>query len=327
MVPSGNGTASSGVSAASGRRYMHLLPKAVPQGNSARLLRTRQHLRKCGDVVGCPFIPGLSRPETLAPEAWWFAFSEGNLLMRVQDDRVEVPLASSLADLGIETGDRHYLGCLENRACLATTVAVDQQLPAGMALKEPRSLYGRIDENLFAIAGRASQIITWDRTHRYCGQCGSATVALETERARKCPVCGLTAYPRISPCVIVLITRGSEVLLARGHSFPPGRYSTPAGFVEVGETLEDTVRREVREEVGVEVENIRYFGSQPWPYPHQLMVGFTCNWKSGDIRIDPDEIADAHWFTRDAMPQIPPPLSISRQLINSYLFAEQAVAP
>jgi NAD+ diphosphatase len=123
--------------------------------------------------------------------------------------------------------------------------------------------------------------------------------------------------------VIVLITRGSEVLLARGRNFPPGRYSTPAGFVEVGETLEDTVVREVREEVGVEVENIRYFGSQPWPYPHQLMVGFTCTWKSGDVRVDPEEIAEAGWFTRDAMPQIPPPLSISRRLIDSYLFAEQ----
>ena len=289
--------------------------------------QTRQFVRKRDDVVSCPFIPGFVRPENLEPEAWWFAFRDGHLLVRGTDGPDEVPLAGEPADMGLTTGSHHYLGQLGSHACLATALDPDADLPPGFMLKELRSLYGRIDEDLFAIAGRASQVITWDRTHRFCGQCGTPTVPLETERARKCPACGLTSYPRISPCVIVLITRGSEVLLARGRNFPPGRYSTPAGFVEVGETLEETVVREVREEVGVEVENIRYFGSQPWPYPHQMMVGFTCDWKSGEIRIDPDEIADARWFTRDAMPQIPPPMSISRQLIDSYLFAETASDP
>ena len=282
---------------------------------------TRQFATKRDNVVSCPFIPGFVRPEMLEPKARWFAFRGGDLLVRGTDGPDELPLAGEPADLGLKTGSHHYLGRLGSHACLATALDPDADLPLGFVLKDLRSLYGRIDEDLFAIAGRASQVITWDRTHRFCGQCATPTVPLETERARKCPACGLTAYPRISPCVIVLISRGSEVLLARGRNFPPGRYSTPAGFVEVGETLEETVVREVREEVGVEVENIRYFGSQPWPYPHQMMVGFTCNWKSGEIRVDPDEIADARWFTRSAMPQIPPPMSISRQLIDSYLFA------
>jgi NAD+ diphosphatase len=291
---------------------------------------TERDVRKRDDVVSCPFIPGLLRPESLEPESWWFAFSGGDLLVRVHDDGVDVPLATTTASLGVETGTSHFLGTLQGRACLATTVTPGQQLPSGFALQELRSLYGRVDEQLFAVAGRASQVLTWDRTHRFCGQCGTPTELSETERARKCPACGLTAYPRISPCVIVLITRDDEVLLARGNNFPPGRYSTPAGFVEIGETLEETVRREVKEEVGVDVENIRYFGSQPWPYPHQIMVGFTCTWKSGEIRIDPSEIADARWFRRDAMPHMPPPMSISRRLINSYLHAEptgRAVAP
>jgi NAD+ diphosphatase len=264
------------------------------------------------------------RPEALAPEAWWFVFRGGEVLVGNHDGRVELPFTGDLEELGIDAGERHYLGRVGDHACLAAAISTDIELPAGFALEGLRGLYGRVDDELFAIAGRASQIVTWDQTHRFCGQCGTPTVPVETERARKCPACGLTAYPRISPCVIVLITRGSEVLLARGRSFPVGRYSTPAGFVEVGETLEDTVVREVREEVGVEVENIRYFGSQPWPFPHQIMVGFTCTWKSGEIRTDQDEIADARWFTRATMPNIPPPMSISRRLIDSYLSAEPA---
>ena len=273
------------------------------------------------------FIPGYVWPKALAPEAWWFVFSDGELVVQKHDGRVEVPFARDLADLGIGAGEQHYLGHLGDHACLAAALPADARLPGSFALQELRSLFGCVDDEHFAIAGRASQVLTWDRTHRFCGQCGTPTVPLESERARRCPACGLTAYPRISPCVIVLITRGAEVLLARGRNFPSGRYSTPAGIVELGETLEETVVREVREEVGVEVEDIRYFGSQPWPFPHQIMVGFTCTWKSGEIHIDPEEIADAQWFTRDTMPQIPPPLSIARRLINSYLFAERAASP
>jgi NAD+ diphosphatase len=276
-------------------------------------------MRKYDNTVNRSFIPGLQRPETLSPEAWWFVVNDGEIVVRTDDGRVEIPLAGSPADLGIDAHEYLYLGRLGDHACLCTALSGNPELPAGFALEGLRALYGRIDDDLFAIAGRASQVVTWDRTHRFCGQCGTPTERLEVERARRCPACGLTAYPRISPCVIVLITRGTEVLLARGRNFPAGRYSTPAGFVELGETLEETVEREVREEVGVEVEDVRYFGSQPWPFPHQIMVGFTCTWKSGEIRIDPEEIADAQWFTRDAMPQIPPPMSIARRLINSYL--------
>jgi NAD+ diphosphatase len=142
---------------------------------------------------------------------------------------------------------------------------------------------------------------------------------MEGERAKKCPLCGLVNYPRIAPAVIVLVTRGDEVLLARANNFPAAFYSTLAGFVEPGETLEEAVRREVGEEVGITLDNIKYFGSQPWPYPHSLMIGFTADYAGGDIQVDGRELSDAAWFTRDNMPQIPPKLSIARSLIESYL--------
>jgi NAD+ diphosphatase len=136
------------------------------------------------------------------------------------------------------------------------------------------------------------------------------------ERARTCPACGLAAYPRLSPAVITVVERGPEILLAQGINFPEPFYSTLAGFVEPGESLEEAVEREIREEVGIEVRDVTYFGSQPWPFPNSLMIGFTATYGRGEIEIDPTELVDAAWFRKDALPHIPPPLSISRRLID-----------
>ena len=137
------------------------------------------------------------------------------------------------------------------------------------------------------------------------------------ERSRSCPECKLTTYPPISPAIMILITRGRELLLARKAAFPAGRYSALAGFVEPGETLEDTVRRETREEVGVEIANIRYFGSQPWPFPHSLMVAFTAEYAGGAVTPDGVEIEEAMWFDVEELPARPPSISISRRLIDT----------
>jgi NAD+ diphosphatase len=270
------------------------------------------------------FVPAVEPPTAIAPGARWFAFQGDRLLVRFAGPHIDVPLVVDPDDLGVTTVLRNYLGSLGDQPCYAAEIADDASAPPGMSLEGLRSLFGRLDDDLFAVAGRAIQIVTWDRTHQFCGQCGTSTQRILGERARQCPSCGLTAYPRISPAVIVRITRGDEILLARGRNFPEGRYSTPAGFVEPGETLEETVAREIREEVGVKVDNIEYFGSQPWPYPHQMMIGFTCRWVSGEIAIDPNEIADARWFTRETMPQIPPPMSISRRLIDSFMNPDHA---
>jgi NAD+ diphosphatase len=181
-----------------------------------------------------------------------------------------------------------------------------------------REAYGVLGEHQFMLAGRSTQIVEWATTSRFCGRCGASTERLPSERSMKCPKCGLMAYPRIAPAIIVLVRKGDEGLLARNARAKLPFYSTLAGFVEIGESLEQTVVREVREEVGIEVGRVRYFGSQPWPFPHSLMVGFYADWVAGEIAVDGVEIADAKWFRADALPQIPPPISIARRLIDGW---------
>jgi NAD+ diphosphatase len=164
---------------------------------------------------------------------------------------------------------------------------------------------------------RAVQILEWDRTHQFCGACGIPTEQASGERAKRCPRCRLTVYPRISPAMMALVTKGNQLLLGRGVNFPPGRYSALAGFVEAGETIEECVAREVREETNIEIKNPRYFASQSWPFPNSLMIAFTAEYAGGEMRHDPAELADAQWFDLDALPQMPPRLSIARALIDA----------
>lgn len=181
------------------------------------------------------------------------------------------------------------------------------------------ALIGRIAGEKFDIIGRAYQLLCWDRDHRHCGRCGGGTSLADKGQSRACEPCGLNFYPRLSPCVIVLVTRDEKLLLAAGVGSNRRFYSCIAGFVEPGETCEQAVYREVMEEVGVEVEEIEYHGSQPWPFPGQLMLGFTAKWRNGDITIDPEEIDDAIWCTAGKLPPVPPPSSIAGQLITGFL--------
>jgi NAD+ diphosphatase len=233
------------------------------------------------------------------------------LIVRREGDRVALTSDEDATLLGVTAGED--LGDGERAAPFAGEVAAPFTV-AGL-----RELFPVLGEDRWHAAGRAVQIAEWASTHRFCGRCATRTVRLDGERCMKCPACGLTAYPRIAPAVIVLVRRGHEALLARGTRFPLPFYSTLAGFVEVGESLEQTVAREIREEVGVEATNVRYFGSQPWPFPHSLMIGYMADWASGDVRIDPAEILDAQWFRADALPTIPPRLSIARRLIDAWL--------
>ncbi|HAP76260.1 MAG TPA: NAD(+) diphosphatase [Acidimicrobiaceae bacterium] len=216
----------------------------------------------------------------------------------------------------------HFLGMLDDEACWGVDVPLGED-PSYGASTDLYSYYGRATEPEWVVAGRAVQLVEWGRTHRFCGRCGTPTESQQHERAMKCPSCGLLAFPRLAPAMITLVTRGEgdeqEALLARGVQFRIPMYSTLAGFVEPGESLEGAVIREVKEEVGINVRNVRYFGSQPWPFPHSLMVGFIAEWESGDIVCDPTEIVDAQWFRRDDLPPIPPPISISRRLIDHWL--------
>ena len=215
------------------------------------------------------------------------------------------------------------MGTLRGAAAWGVALPADAAAPAGFSFQGLRGLWGRLDEESWRLAGRAVQLVDWDRNHHYCGRCATPTQRQTGELSRTCPQCGLHHFPRISPAVIVRIERGGQLLLARSPHFAPGVYSTIAGFVEPGESLEETVRREVREEVGVTVTNLRYFGSQPWPFPNSLMVGFVADYESGELALQPGEIEDAGWFTVDALPGLPSPLSIARALIDDFIRRRQ----
>lgn len=210
----------------------------------------------------------------------------------------------------------HFLGTLDGIACWAADM---DGITLEVGFQPLMALAAQVEEPEWTIAGRAVQLAEWDRTHRFCGRCATATEPAPGERARRCPACGLLAFPRLAPAAIVLVERDGQALLARNARFPVPMYSAIAGFVEPGETLESTVIREVQEEVGVIVDNVRYVSSQPWPFPHSLMIGFTATWVEGDIAVDGVEIADAQWFTPDTLPMIPPPLSIARRLIDGWI--------
>lgn len=251
--------------------------------------------------------------------AWWFVFRGQELLVRPDGEAAALPSAEEGERLSLRAADPHPIGELEGRACLAIRMDPDLPAPTGMEFHGLRRLWGRLDEETWKLAGRAFQILEWDRNHRFCGHCGSATVIHSTERSRTCPECGLQHFPRLAPAVIVLIEGGGRMLLARSPHFAAGVYSTIAGFVEPGESLEEAVAREIREEVGIEVRNVRYFSSQPWPFPNSLMIGFVADHAGGEIRIDPAEIEDARWFGPDDLPALPSKLSIARALVEDFL--------
>ncbi len=280
-------------------------------------------LRECALLtMHRTFIPGIAPPAVQSEPAWWFAFVGNKLLVRHEGTLSTIPNLISLTEIGLVPVRTQFLGTLDNQPCYSAELPKDVSIPDSLALQGLRELYGTLDEELFVISGRAIQIVEWDRTHQYCGHCATPTTQLPHERAKRCPKCGLVNYPRLSPAVIMLVCRGEELLLARAPRFPAGMYSILAGFVEPGESLEETVVREVREEVGIEVKDIRYFGSQPWPFPNSLMIGFTATYASGDIAIAPEELTDAAWFSKHNLPQLPPKLSIARKLIDWFVSTE-----
>ena len=265
-------------------------------------------------------MPAIHPPDEAPRAVRWFAFRGDRLLVRMEAERGSLPEYAELVALGADFERGHYLGRLEDLDCYTLELDSAVEPPAGTALEGLRALYGRLSDQEYAIAGRAVQILLWDQTHRFCGRCGRPTVNAPGERAKLCPSCGLLSFPRLSPAVIMLVQRGDEFLLARNRAFADGMYSVLAGFVEPGESLEEAVAREVREEVNLEVNDVRYFGSQPWPFPHSLMIGFTACYASGDIRPQPEEIVEAAWFNRHGqLPRLPGKLSIARRLIDWFL--------
>jgi NAD+ diphosphatase len=235
-----------------------------------------------------------------------FALIEQSLHVLRGDDGPAIPVAD-VDDTAL------YLGELAGEPCFAIT---------GPGPGDPvplRELFGALSDHEFGVAGRALGLTAWDRDFAFCGRCGAPTERSTTERMRVCTRCRFSSYPRLSPAVIMLVERDGKALLARNARFTRPFYSTLAGFVEVGESLEHAVAREVHEEAGLVVEDIRYFGSQPWPFTGSLMIGFTAQSPRGDIVADPIELADAAWFAPDELPIVPPKLSIARELIDDFV--------
>ena len=268
-------------------------------------------------------IFGIVPPEEQQEPAFWFVFKKGKLLVHQDPSALRIPLVVDLSEFGLTALRRQYLGKLDGRHCYCAEITEDADVPAGMIFEGLRQVYGCLDEDLFWLAARAVQIVDWDRNHRYCSRCGAPLKAKNTERAKECPTCGLLYFPRLAPAIIVLVERGNQLLLARSRHFMSGVYSVIAGFVEPGETLEQAVEREIREEVGIAVKNIHYFASQPWPFPHSLMIGFTATYAGGDISLDDAEIEDAGWFTSQNLPALPGKISIARKLIDWFLAKHQ----
>jgi NAD+ diphosphatase len=262
------------------------------------------------------FTPALRPPVGVDRAQRWFLFRDDRILVHRQADNSVCPYLNDVSLFETAFVRKQYLGYLRRIDCYAAELSRDTSLPTNSELHRVRRLLGEVDDELLGIAGRANQMIHWAQTHKFCGRCGQPTRDMENERAKICPPCGLINYPRVSPAVIVAVLNGHRLLLARSTRIGSSYHSVLAGFVEPGETLEDCVRREVKEEVGIRVKNIRYFGSQPWPFPNALMVAFTAEYAGGDIRVNPSEIVDAEWFDAAALPRIPGKWSISRQLID-----------
>ena len=256
-------------------------------------------------------------------QEWLPGLNEGanhRVLITTADRRVAVdengaPLFVSLNSPLISDQEPYLAGTL-NRL---TYYGVRAPEMAELSYEPLRPVLIQLNSEDFIPVNAVMQVLDFFEEHRFCGRCGNQMSASKSDRGRYCDPCGLTQYPRISPCVIVLITRGDEILLARAPRFVDGMYSTLAGFVEAGESAEHACHREIREEVGVRIKSPVYQGSQSWPFKHSLMLGYRAEWLSGDIVIDGIEIVDAQWFNINHLPKLPPHASISRGMIDAYI--------
>lgn len=240
---------------------------------------------------------------------------DGAVLVRRHDGTVTFP---GTHDVKLPAS-AHGLGEWNGLRWSAAAAPDEEDFPPGFALVPLRSLLTQIPEPLFHLCGVGAHLVHWERHHAFCGRCGASTLRHPSERARRCPSCEAVAHPRISPAVIVAVVRDGKLLLARNARNRLGFRSVLAGFLEVGETLEQCVAREVQEEVGLAVRNVRYFASQPWPFPDSLMIAFTAEYQSGDLKPDPAELADADWYAADALPAVPPPGTVARKLIDWFV--------
>lgn len=252
-------------------------------------------------------------------ESLYFVFQNQQLLIRKYQDRILIPSGKDIFNGKIKHSRPFFIGKQDHRPCFCTYIPESIPELQGLEFHGLRQLFENLPEKIFRMASLGLQVTSWDKVSKYCGKCGSRLRIMKTERAKKCLSCDHIEYPRISPAVIMAVTRGKKILLARSNHIRSSFYSVLAGYVEMGETLEECVLREVHEEVGLGVKNICYYGSQSWPFTNSLMIGFIAEHAFGEIHIDKSEILDAAWFTPDNLPQLPGWGSISRRLVDFFV--------
>ena len=273
-------------------------------------------MRDCSSYIS--FKSDSILPVNKKDDDLWFIYHKNKLMIIKNDTGIQIPTYKDIKKLYPTLNNKFYLGDFKTQSCFCTELEnLDKSFNSSfMPLKEASLL---MSMELFMVCGRASQLLLWNKNSQYCGKCGNKVILRTTDFSKYCSKCDLSIYPRISPAIIVAITKGDEILLAHNSHFPQGLYSIIAGFVDPCESLEDCIKREVFEEVGIKIKNIKYFGSQPWPYPDSLMIGFFAEYDEGEINVDNKEIIDARWFSKDNLPNLPQKTSIARRIINKYL--------
>ena len=254
-------------------------------------------------------------------ESKYFILYENTILAFNNENFIRPLSKDELNWSSIELEEKHFIGYLNNDPCFVIAALNQRCDLENSSFIDLRAGLGRFPDKLFDVVSRSIQIINWSKDHRFCGKCSAEMIPHEKERAMMCEKCkGQLIYPRLSPCIITLIYKDDKILLAHNTNFPDNFYSTLAGFIEPGESAEDALRREVMEEVGIKIKNIKYFSSQSWPFPSQLMLGFFAEHESGDLKPDGVEIDDAQWFSQDNLPNVPPSnISISGKLIETFI--------
>lgn len=266
------------------------------------------------------FSKGIKKPEKRTVNSLYFIFKNNKLLIdKNKKGQYRIPSADNLKELNLKPEELIYIGKFEEQDCFSGELGDRRKLTDNILPFELRKIYSLIGLEFFQIAGYAFGVMDWHKNSGYCGRCGDKLENMEEELAKICPKCKSIKYPVISPAVIVAVTKDDMILLARARRFHGNLHSVLAGFVEIGEALEQCVKREVREEVGIEVKNIKYFGSQHWPFPNSLMIAFTAEYSKGEICIDQEELLDSDWYKADKLPLIPEKPSIARHLIDWFI--------
>jgi NAD+ diphosphatase len=271
------------------------------------------------DCLRGAFVPAKLTTRPSDERGYWLIVQDQGLVVIPEADRFRLPLGDRPTGFDGALGGPLLLGMLHGTPCWVAALAPDAPMPAGFHRETLVPMQGtRLPDDLLSLGGMALQGLYWESTSAHCPRCGERTARIENEWGKRCPRCRYEHYPHLHPAAIVLVRDKDRCLLTRKAGWAPGRYSLVAGFVDNGESLEGAAAREVKEEVGVDVTDIRYVGSQNWPFPSQLMIGFVATYAGGELKVDREELEDARWFSIYALPNGPSRHSIARFILDHY---------